>query len=262
MIHGGCGTLEPSMYTATHLELCNSYQKLTRFACVTLTYRISQRQENPVCPDRKTLGWTGGWQAGCLMALSVFAYQIWECRLCGQRAFPVTQSLKRMQNCTLTTQHALTPNFMQKHKNTLTAWSVALCFKIWCCRYPSNIISGFAGLHGQVSNSKYATKIKLKACVCLSYPSNPPPLHTYFLGLYYISWLCRTHQEMKLKLKWTTSCVVQEFSGFRAAALKAFRISGHPNGLVVAVTPCSLSLSLHLTNMICVYDCVIYGRRG
>lgn len=71
MMHGGCGTLEPSMCTATHLELCNSYQKLTRFACVTLTYRISQRQENPVCPERKPVCWTGGWQAGCLMAQSL-----------------------------------------------------------------------------------------------------------------------------------------------------------------------------------------------
>ncbi len=86
MTHGRCRTLEPSVYKATHLELCNSYQNLTRCACVTPAYRISQRQENPVCPDRKPVGWTGGRQAGCLMALSVFAYQIWEWRLCGWRA--------------------------------------------------------------------------------------------------------------------------------------------------------------------------------
>lgn len=37
------------MCTPTHLKLRNSYHKLTRFACVTLTYRISHRQENPLC---------------------------------------------------------------------------------------------------------------------------------------------------------------------------------------------------------------------
>lgn len=79
MMHGQCRTLEPGVCAATNLQLCNSYQKLTRFACVTLTYRISQRQENIVCPERKPVGGTGGWQAGCSMALSVVAYQIWEC---------------------------------------------------------------------------------------------------------------------------------------------------------------------------------------
>lgn len=67
MAHEQRAALGPSVRTRTDKSprLCNSHEKLTRFACVTLTYRISQRQENPVCPERKAAGGTGGWQAGC-----------------------------------------------------------------------------------------------------------------------------------------------------------------------------------------------------
>lgn len=55
MMHGRCGTLESGIGPETQLKLCNSFQNLTCFVCVTLTYRISQRQENPACPDTKPL---------------------------------------------------------------------------------------------------------------------------------------------------------------------------------------------------------------
>lgn len=47
----------------------NSDPTPTHFACVTLTYRISQRQENPVCPLRNAESWTGGRREDFLMAL-------------------------------------------------------------------------------------------------------------------------------------------------------------------------------------------------
>lgn len=95
MMHRGCGTLQLSMCTATHPRLCNSYQKLKRFACVTSTYRVTQRQKNAVCLHRKPVGWTGGWQDGCLVPLLGFAYQIWVIKSLW------LESLHSMWNCTL-----------------------------------------------------------------------------------------------------------------------------------------------------------------
>lgn len=70
MVHGWCGTLEPSVCTATHLELCNSNQKLTRFACVAPAYRVSTETRESRASTQKVCGlnrWPAVW---LLMPLS------------------------------------------------------------------------------------------------------------------------------------------------------------------------------------------------